>query len=220
MHEDVAGDLLARGHQHSRPENGVELQDVLADELVVRRVAQAATAGNHDGCLVESRAGLLFDVAIDDLRRARGAGVAGWTKDGCLLIGTRFAETSQVHRVCQPVGMREQLTFYPEPVGGFSPTPAKAAQQKLELVAQALFLLAPAAFVVLAYSFIVALIIGKALDLTLGFRVSEDDEIAGVDRIEHAETAYELSETGAGGKFAGLSAASAAKAEKEMEMKA
>lgn len=77
-----------------------------------------------------------------------------------------------------------------------------------------------AAFVVMAYSFIVALIIGKALDLTLGFRVSEDDEIAGVDRIEHAETAYELSETGAGGKFAGLSAASAAKAEKEMEMKA
>ena len=77
-----------------------------------------------------------------------------------------------------------------------------------------------AAFVVMAYSFIVALIIGKALDLTLGFRVSEDDEIAGVDRIEHAETAYELSETGAGGKFAGLSAASAAKAEKELEMKA
>ena len=77
-----------------------------------------------------------------------------------------------------------------------------------------------AAFVVLAYSFILALIIGKALDLAFGFRVSEDDEVAGVDRIEHAETAYELNDTGAGGKFAGLSAASAAKAEKEMEVKA
>ncbi len=76
-----------------------------------------------------------------------------------------------------------------------------------------------AAFAVLAYSFVMALIIGKLLDLALGFRVSEDDEVAGVDRIEHAESAYELTETGAGGKFAGLSAASAAKADKE-EVKA
>jgi dipeptidyl aminopeptidase/acylaminoacyl peptidase len=59
-------------------------------------------------------------------QNTRGAGVAGWTKDDCLLIGTRFAETSQVHRVCQPLGMREQLTFYPEPVGAVAPTPAIA----------------------------------------------------------------------------------------------
>lgn len=68
---------------------------------------------------------------IDRLNRyqnTRGAGVAGWTKNGCLLISTRFAETSQAHRVCQPLGMREQLTFYPEPVGSISPVPAKAAQ--------------------------------------------------------------------------------------------
>ncbi len=68
---------------------------------------------------------------IDRLNRyqnTRGAGVAGWTKNGCLLISTRFAETSQAHRVCQPLGMREQLTFYSEPVGGISPVPTKAAQ--------------------------------------------------------------------------------------------
>ncbi len=68
---------------------------------------------------------------IDRLNRyqnTRGAGVAGWTKNGCLLISTRFAETNQAHRVCQPLGMREQLTFYPEPLGGISPTPAQAAQ--------------------------------------------------------------------------------------------
>jgi dipeptidyl aminopeptidase/acylaminoacyl peptidase len=68
---------------------------------------------------------------IDRLNRyqnTRGAGVAGWTKSGCLLISTRFAETNQAHRVCQPLGMREQLTFYPEPVGSISPAPAKAAQ--------------------------------------------------------------------------------------------
>ena len=68
---------------------------------------------------------------IDRLNRyqnTRGAGVAGWTKDGCLLISTRFAETNQAHRVCQPLGMREQLTFYPEPLGGISPAPAQSAQ--------------------------------------------------------------------------------------------
>ena len=44
---------------------------------------------------------------LNRYQNTRGAGLAGWTKDGCLLIGTRFAETSQVHRVCQPLGMRE-----------------------------------------------------------------------------------------------------------------
>ena len=66
---------------------------------------------------------------IEQLNRyqnTRGAGVAGWTRDGCLLISTRFAETAQAHRVCQPLGMREQLTFYPEPVGGLTPAPPRA----------------------------------------------------------------------------------------------
>lgn len=63
---------------------------------------------------------------LNRYQNTRGAGVAGWTKDGCLLISTRFAETAQAHRVCQPLGMREQLTFYPEPVAGITPAPAKA----------------------------------------------------------------------------------------------
>lgn len=69
---------------------------------------------------------------IEQLNRyqnTRGASVAGWTGDGCLLVGTRFAETSQVHRVCAPMGMREQLTFYPEPVAGTTPAPAKSGRQ-------------------------------------------------------------------------------------------
>jgi len=44
----------------------------------------------------------------------RGRGAGGWTRSGCLLIGTRSRDV-QAHRVCQPLGMREQLTFYPEP---------------------------------------------------------------------------------------------------------
>ena len=60
---------------------------------------------------------------LNRYQNTRGAGVQGWTRDGCLLISTRFAETSQVHRVCDPLGMREQLTFYPEPVGAVAPAP-------------------------------------------------------------------------------------------------
>ncbi len=63
---------------------------------------------------------------LNRYQNTRGASFAGWTKEGCVLIGTRFAETVQAHRVCQPLGMREQLTFYPEPVSSLTAAPAKA----------------------------------------------------------------------------------------------
>jgi dipeptidyl aminopeptidase/acylaminoacyl peptidase len=53
-------------------------------------------------------------------QNARAAGFSGWTPAGGMLIATRFGETSQVHRVDAPMGMRRQLTFYSEPVGGGS----------------------------------------------------------------------------------------------------
>ena len=68
---------------------------------------------------------------IDQLNRyqnTRGAAVAGWTRQGCLLISTRFAETSQAHRVCQPMATREQLTFFNEPVGSLTPAPATSSR--------------------------------------------------------------------------------------------
>jgi len=57
---------------------------------------------------------------------------------------------------------------------------------------------------VMLYSFIVALVIGLIIKSTMGFRISEDDEIAGIDKTTHAETAYELGESGGGGAFAGI----------------
>lgn len=41
-----------------------------------------------------------------------------------MLISTRFADTPQVHRVKTPLGMRQQLTFFPERVSGatYQPT--------------------------------------------------------------------------------------------------
>ena len=35
-----------------------------------------------------------------------------------VLVGTRFGESNQLHLVTQPLGMRQQLTFFDEPVGG------------------------------------------------------------------------------------------------------
>ena len=44
--------------------------------------------------------------------------------------------------------------------------------------------------VVAPYSFVVTFIILKALDLTVGIRVNEEDEIAGLDVSQHGERAY------------------------------
>lgn len=55
------------------------------------------------------------------------------------------------------------------------------------------------AFFVLAYSFIVTLIIGFIINKTIGFRVKPDAEVAGIDYDQHAETAYELTSSSRGG---------------------
>lgn len=60
---------------------------------------------------------------LNRYQNTRGATFAGWTEGGCMLISTRFAETAQAHRVCQPMGMREQLTFYPEPLAAIEAPP-------------------------------------------------------------------------------------------------
>jgi len=58
------------------------------------------------------------------------------------------------------------------------------------------------AVAVLAYSFIATLIIGKIVDLTIGFRISGDQETAGIDLAVHAERAYELSDNSQGSVLA------------------
>ncbi|TCB96152.1 ammonium transporter [Micromonospora zingiberis] len=55
---------------------------------------------------------------------------------------------------------------------------------------------------VLVYSFVVAYIIGFAIEKTIGFRASAEAEVEGIDNAEHAESAYEFSSTGGGGAFA------------------
>src|SRR3569833_2090620 len=45
---------------------------------------------------------------------------------------------------------------------------------------------------VAVYSFVLTWVIGKVLDKVMGLRVSEEDEVSGIDLAVHAETAYEF----------------------------
>lgn len=54
----------------------------------------------------------------------RGAGFAGWDPNTrAVLITTRFANVSQLHRIAMPMGARTQISFEAEPVSGsYAPT--------------------------------------------------------------------------------------------------
>jgi Amt family ammonium transporter len=54
---------------------------------------------------------------------------------------------------------------------------------------------------VAAYSFIATLVIGYAIEKTIGFRVKRDVEVSGIDLNEHAETAYEMTSSSRGGSI-------------------
>ena len=53
---------------------------------------------------------------------------------------------------------------------------------------------AVASFAVLAFSFVVTVLIAKAIDATIGLRVDEEAEDIGLDLAEHAEVGYSFSE--------------------------
>ncbi|HEY0630060.1 MAG TPA: prolyl oligopeptidase family serine peptidase [Sphingomicrobium sp.] len=55
---------------------------------------------------------------------SRSAGFAGWNAaDKSMLISTRFGNVAQLHSVAMPLGMRRQISFEVEPLGGsWSPT--------------------------------------------------------------------------------------------------
>ena len=57
-----------------------------------------------------------LNARLDRYLHSREATFLDWLSDGSMLIGTRFADTEQVHRVTTVGGMREQLTFYSDPI--------------------------------------------------------------------------------------------------------
>ncbi len=64
---------------------------------------------------------------IFQYQSTRSASFRDWLhNDEGILISTRFGETSQFHKVKFPGGSREQITFFPEPVGGATICPDKS----------------------------------------------------------------------------------------------
>src|SRR4051812_48126355 len=88
--------------------------------------AAPATLKPYDNLVVENVPPIPMSV-VEDVGRYteyRTAGFRSWhpTKRE-MLIGTRFADVPQIHRVSMPGGARTQLTFYPDRVGGAQDEP-------------------------------------------------------------------------------------------------
>jgi len=91
-----------------------------ADTLVERREL-------NGGMLVLEDVPPIPEAIVEDLNRyqnIRSAAVRDWSLDGrSLYVATRFADTTQLHRVAAPGGARSQLTFFDEPVGAAARQP-------------------------------------------------------------------------------------------------
>ena len=57
----------------------------------------------------------------------RTAGFSDFANDGGIYVTTRFGDTAQIHRVDRPLGARQQLTFFAEPIGGAVTIPGQKA---------------------------------------------------------------------------------------------
>ena len=57
-------------------------------------------------------------------QHVRSAGFTEWSADGnALYVRTRFGDVSQLHKVSMPLGARQQITFFEEPLGSVARQP-------------------------------------------------------------------------------------------------
>ena len=80
---------------------------------------QAAAQHRERGTLVFENIPLpdtALTARLGRYQQSREATFLDWLADGGMLIATRFGDTEQLHRVAAPLGMREQLTFYQDPI--------------------------------------------------------------------------------------------------------
>ena len=136
----------------------------------------AVLLGLLAGAVCALAVALKFRFGFDDSLDVVGVHLVGGIV-GCLFIG--FFGTA---RVAGAGGASADGLFYG---GGF------------ELLGKQ----ALGAGAVLVYSFVITLIIGLAIDKTIGFRLDREDEESGIDLVEHAETGYELAGVGGGSAF-------------------
>ena len=68
------------------------------------------------------------------------------------------------------------------------------------------------AVAVLAFSFVLTLVIGIVIQKTIGFRITEEDEVTGIDNVVHAESGYDFASLGSSGSTAPLAGQARAEA--------
>src|SRR4051794_13216327 len=68
------------------------------------------------------------------------------------------------------------------------------------------------AFAVLIFSFVVTYVIGTVIQKTMGFRITEEEEVTGIDTVEHAESGYDFASLGSSGSTAPLAGQARAEA--------
>ncbi|TFV63469.1 UNVERIFIED_ORG: ammonium transporter [Bacillus sp. AZ43] len=68
------------------------------------------------------------------------------------------------------------------------------------------------AVAVLAFSFVLTLVIGIVIQKTMGFRLTEEDEVTGIDNVVHAESGYDFASLGSSGSTAPLAGQARAEA--------
>ncbi|MDF3289195.1 ammonium transporter [Streptomyces silvisoli] len=143
----------------------------------------AIAVGVIAGVLCAWAVGLKFKLGYDDSLDVVGVHMVGGIA-GSLLIGL-FATGG--------VGQTAKGLFYG---GGFE----QLGKQAVGVVC------------VLLYSLVVSAVLAKVIDLVMGFRVSEDDEVSGIDQCEHAETGYDFAGVGSAARLGGLPVAAESKA--------
>ncbi|GAB3355933.1 ammonium transporter [Micromonospora halotolerans] len=140
--------------------------------------AAAVLLGLVAGAVCALAVGLKYRLGYDDSLDVVGVHfVGGWI--GCLWIG--LFGTASVSSLVASDGLL---------VGGDATLLGKQAL---------------GALIVTVYSFVIAYALGFVIDKTIGFRISAEAEVDGIDVAEHAESAYDLSPTtggSAGGAFA------------------
>ncbi len=73
------------------------------------------------------------------------------------------------------------------------------------------------AFAVLIFSFVLTYAIGLLISKTVGFRLEEEDEVEGIDGVEHAESAYDFATSGGGGRALSGAGAPSARTQADAE---
>lgn len=94
--------------------------------IFICRCAAGANQYRRDNLVIENIPVIPTSLIkkLNDYQAVRYAYFLDWLpEDKGILISTRFGDVSQIHLVETPKGMRRQLTFFDEPVGGASVCP-------------------------------------------------------------------------------------------------